>query len=221
MILISGKSYLPLKRLMDIVGSLGALLILIPLMGWIALRVKKELGSPVIFAQPRPGRGEKIFINYKFRSMRRGADASGRPLPDWKRLTPFGRWLRSSSLDELPELWNVLKGEMSLVGPRPLLVDFLPLFSEEEARRHSVRPGITGLAQINGRNAMSWEKRLQYDLEYVDRLSLRLDLKILWRTAAAVLRRSGIDAGEGETIITPPTEIKRPRALEKIKDSKE
>ena len=153
--------------------------------------------------------------------MRQAVDASGRPLPDRERLTPFGRELRRSSLDELPELWNVLKGEMSLVGPRPLLVDFLPLFSEEEARRHSVRPGLTGLAQINGRNAMSWEKRLQYDLEYVDRLSLWLDLKILWRTAAVVLRRNGIDAGAGETIIAPPAEIKRPRALEKIKGAKD
>ena len=221
MILISGKSYLPLKRLMDIAGSLGALLILSPLMVGVALRVKRELGSPVIFAQPRPGRGEKIFMNYKFRSMRQAVDASGRPLPDRERLTPFGRRLRRSSLDELPELWNVLKGDMSLVGPRPLLVDFLPLFGEEEARRHSVRPGLTGLAQVSGRNAMSWEKRLQYDLEYVDRLSLWLDLKILWRTVAAVLRRDGIDAGEGETVIAPPTEIKRPRALKKIKGAKD
>ena len=209
------------KRALDVVFSVVSMAVLSPLFLLIAVLIKLDSPGPVIFSQKRYGKDKALFDIYKFRSMRHAVDASGRPLPDRERLTPFGRRLRRSSLDELPELWNVLKGDMSLVGPRPLLVDFLPLFGEEEARRHSVRPGLTGLAQVSGRNAMSWEKRLQYDLEYVDRLSLWLDLKILWRTVAAVLRRDGIDAGEGETVIAPPTEIKRPRALEKIKGAKD
>ncbi len=221
MFLLSGKSYLPLKRLLDIVGSCSALLVFSPLMLLVAHKVKKNLGSPVIFAQRRPGLGEKPFLNYKFRSMKDPVDENGRPLPDEERLTPFGRKLRSTSLDELPELWNVLRGDMSLVGPRPLLVEFLPLFDENEARRHSVRPGITGLAQVNGRNAMSWDERTAYDLEYVENISLRLDLKILWRTVAAVFSRKGIDAGTHETIITPPTTIKRPHILEQLGLDKE
>ena len=176
---------------------------------------------PLRPAKRRPGLGEKPFLNYKFRTMKDALDENGRPLPDEERLTPFGKKLRSSSLDELPELWNVLRGDMSLVGPRPLLVEFLPLFDENEARRHSVRPGITGLAQVNGRNAMSWDERTAYDLEYIDNISLRLDLKILWRTVAAVFSRKGIDAGAHETIITPPTTIKRPNILEQLGLDKE
>ena len=221
MFLLSGKSYLPLKRLLDIVSASCALLLFSPLMLLVARRVKKELGSPVIFAQPRPGLGEKPFLNYKFRSMKDAVDEKGRPLPDEERLTPFGRKLRSTSLDELPELWNVLKGDMSLVGPRPLLIEFLPLFDENEARRHSVRPGITGLAQVNGRNAMSWDARTAYDLTYVENISLWLDLKIIWRTVAAVFSRKGIDAGEHETIITPPKTIKRPHILKQLGLDKE
>ena len=221
MFLLSGKSYLPLKRLLDIIGASCALLLFSPLMLLVARRVKKELGSPVIFAQPRPGLDEKSFLNYKFRSMKDAVDGNGRPLPDEERLTPFGRKLRSTSLDELPELWNVLKGDMSLVGPRPLLIEFLPLFDENEARRHSVRPGITGLAQVNGRNAMSWDARTAYDLTYVENISLWLDLKIIWRTVAAVFSRKGIDAGEHETIITPPKTIKRPHILKQLGLDKE
>jgi len=216
MLLLSGKSYLPLKRALDIIGAGCALLLFSPLLAIVARKVKKNLGSPVIFSQMRPGLNERPFRNYKFRSMKDAADADGRPLPDEERLTPFGKKLRSTSLDELPELWNVLKGDMSLVGPRPLLVDFLPLFDEDEARRHSVRPGITGLAQVNGRNAMSWDARTAYDLEYVENISLWLDIKIIWRTVAAVFSRKGIDAGEHETIITPPTEVKRPHILEQL-----
>ena len=216
MFLLSGKSYLPLKRAIDIAGSACALALFSPLLLLVAWKVKKNLGSPVIFAQMRPGLNEKPFRNYKFRSMKDAADASGRPLPDEERLTPFGKKLRSTSLDELPELWNVLRGDMSLVGPRPLLIDFLPLFDEDEARRHSVRPGITGLAQVNGRNAMSWDERTAYDLEYVENISLWLDLKIIWRTVAAVFSRSGINAGAHETIITPPTTVKRPHILRQL-----
>lgn len=212
----SGAGYRPLKRLMDICGSVTALALFSPLMLYVAYKVKNNLGSPVLFKQARPGRGEKPFMNYKFRSMRDIYDADGKPLPDSERLTPFGEFLRSSSLDELPELWNVLRGEMSLVGPRPLLVSFLPLFSEEEARRHSVKPGITGWAQVNGRNEMTWRKRNEYDLWYVEHMSFPLDMKILWMTVRAVFNRSGINSGADKTIITPPTEIKRPCILEKI-----
>ena len=216
MFLISGASYKPLKRFIDICGSLFVLLLLSPLFVWTAYKVRKNLGNPVIFKQIRPGLNEMPFTNYKFRSMRDAYDANGRSLPDSERLTQFGRFLRASSLDELPELWNVLRGDMSLVGPRPLLVSFLPLFSEDDARRHSVRPGITGLAQINGRNEMTWQKRIEYDINYIEHMSLALDVKIIWRTLQPVIHKSGINSDTGKTIITPPTEIKRPDILKQL-----
>ena len=216
MFLISGASYRPLKRFIDICGSLFVILLLSPLFIWTACKVRKNLGRPVIFKQIRPGLNEMPFTNYKFRSMRDTYDANGDPLSDSERLTPFGEFLRASSLDELPELWNVLRGDMSLVGPRPLLVSFLPLFSENDARRHSVRPGITGLAQINGRNEMTWQKRIEYDIDYVKHISLALDMKIIWRTLRPVMHKSGINSDKGKTIITPPAEIKRPDILKKL-----
>lgn len=160
----------------------------------VAFLVRMKLGSPVLFHQRRPGRGGRIFTMYKFRTMTDGRDADGKLLPDAHRLPPFGRWLRASSLDELPELINVIKGDMSLVGPRPLLPEYLPLYSPEQARRHDVRPGITGWAQVNGRNAISWEEKFYYDVWYVDNQSLLLDLKILFMTLARVLRREGVTA---------------------------
>lgn len=214
--LVSKKGYPFLKRGMDIVGALAALIILSPVMVYVACRVKKNLGSPVLFYQIRPGLHERAFKIYKFRSMAEVFDSDGTPLPDIERLTSFGAFLRSSSLDELPELWNVLKGDMSLVGPRPLLVEFLPLYSEEEARRHFVRPSITGLAQINGRNSITWDKRLEYDCYYVENMSLLLDLKIMWKTISIVIRKDGTSAGEKETIITPPKTIKRPNILKEL-----
>lgn len=183
---------------------------------FVAWKVKKNLGSPVIFTQLRPGLEEKVFQNYKFRSMKNAFDREGKPLPDGERLTDFGRFLRASSLDELPEFWNVLKGEMSLVGPRPLLISFLPLFDEKEALRHSVLPGITGWAQVNGRNGMTWEKRNAYDLFYVENMSLALDLRIIWMTVKTVVLREGVNAGANETIIKPPTEVKRPHILQEL-----
>ena len=166
----------------------------VPLVAAIALLVRIRIGSPIFFRQRRPGRRGEIFELVKFRTMRDAADASGHPLPDAERLTPFGRWLRASSLDELPELWNVLKGDMSLVGPRPLLIEYLPRYSERQARRHEVRPGITGLAQVMGRNALSWQEKFEWDVRYVDTRSFWLDLKILLRTLKAVFFREGISA---------------------------
>ena len=161
------------------------------------MMIRRDMGSPVLFRQTRPGVHGKPFQMTKFRTMRDAIDADGRPLPDAKRLTKFGRFLRSSSLDELPELWNVLKGDMSLVGPRPLLMDYLPLYSAEQARRHEVLPGVTGWAQINGRNAISWDEKFSLDVWYVDNRNLWLDLKILWFTIRKVFKREGISsAGE-------------------------
>ena len=182
------------KRLFDILVSAGALLLLAPLLALIAWLVHRHLGAPVLFRQQRPGRNGIPFELVKFRSMRDAVDARGEPLPDGERLTPFGRFLRASSLDELPELWNVLRGDMSLVGPRPLLMEYLPLYDAEQFRRHAVRPGITGWAQVNGRNALSWEQKFALDVWYVDRCSLALDLRILWLTALSVLKREGISA---------------------------
>jgi lipopolysaccharide/colanic/teichoic acid biosynthesis glycosyltransferase len=186
-----------MKRLFDLLMSLSLLLVLaLPLLLLCAM-VRRKLGSPVLFCQTRPGLQGQPFMMVKFRTMtdKRGPD--GILLPDAQRLTTFGRFLRASSLDELPELWNVLRGEMSLIGPRPLLMEYLPLYSTEQARRHEVRPGITGWAQINGRNALSWDERFRLDVWYVDHRSLGLDLRILWLTVRKVLMREGISA-QGE-----------------------
>jgi lipopolysaccharide/colanic/teichoic acid biosynthesis glycosyltransferase len=177
-------------------SALGLLLLSVPL-ALLAWQVRRKLGSPVLFTQVRPGLHGKPFRMVKFRTMTDARDASGALLPDAQRLTSFGRFLRASSLDELPELWNVLRGEMSLVGPRPLLVEYLPLYSPEQARRHAVRPGITGWAQINGRNAISWVDKFALDVWYVDHRSLWLDVRILWLTVKKVICREGITA-EGD-----------------------
>ncbi|WP_093351881.1 sugar transferase [Variovorax sp. PDC80] len=183
-----------MKRLFDIVLAGLALLILgLPLL-FLTWQVRRKLGNPAFFRQRRPGLGGRPFNMVKFRTMTDARGAGGVLLPDADRLTPFGRFLRASSLDELPELWNVLKGDMSLVGPRPLLMDYLPLYSAEQARRHEVRPGITGWAQINGRNALSWDEKFKLDVWYVDNRSLYLDIKILWLTVRKVLVRDGITA---------------------------
>ena len=189
-----------MKRLFDIVVSACALLVLaLPILVVIWM-VRRKLGSPVFFAQVRPGMHGKPFKMVKFRSMTSERGTDGELLPDAERLTPFGRFLRSTSLDELPELWNVLKGDMSLVGPRPLLMEYLPLYSPEQARRHEVRPGITGWAQVNGRNAISWEDKFKLDVWYVDHCSLWLDIKILWLTVKKVLVREGISAAGEATM---------------------
>lgn len=181
-----------MKRIFDIVVSLLALLALSPLLAVLALQVRRKLGRPVLFRQSRPGLHERSFEIRKFRTMTDDRDTDGNLLADSERLLPFGRFLRSTSLDELPELWNVLKGEMSLVGPRPLLMEYLDLYSEEQARRHEVRPGITGWAQVNGRNALTWEEKFDLDVWYVDNHSLWLDLKILILTIARVFKREGV-----------------------------
>ena len=188
-----------IKRPQDIVLSAAALVVLSPVLAVTAGLVKKRLGSPVIFAQERPGKDGKIFRLYKFRTMTDEKDAEGNLLSDEVRLTPFGQKLRSTSIDELPELWNVLKGDMSVVGPRPLLVKYLPRYNEHQARRHEVRPGITGWAQIHGRNTLSWEDKFDYDVEYVDHVSFTGDWKIIFRTIGAVLHREGISS---ETSVT-------------------
>ena len=186
-----------MKRLFDLLLSFGLLLALaLPLLLLWGL-VRRKLGSPVLFRQVRPGLHGRPFMMVKFRTMTDEHGADGELLPDAQRLTPFGRFLRAASLDELPELWNVLRGEMSLVGPRPLLMEYLPLYSPEQARRHEVRPGITGWAQVNGRNALSWEERFKLDVWYVDHRSLWLDLRILWLTVRKVIVREGISA-QGE-----------------------
>ncbi len=186
-----------IKRLFDIVASALGLLLLSIVIAVVAWKIRRKLGSPVLFRQVRPGLDGKPFEMIKFRTMRDAVDAQGNSLPDSERMTPFGSFLRASSLDELPELWNVLKGDMSLVGPRPLLMEYLPLYSPEQSRRHEVRPGVTGWAQINGRNALSWEEKFNLDVWYVDNRSLWLDLKILFLTIKKVVVRDGISA-EGE-----------------------
>lgn len=190
-----------LKRFFDIVVSFVALVVLSPVILFVAWKVRRHLGSPVLFRQVRPGLHNKPFEMLKFRTMRDALDKSGNPLPDNQRMTGFGSFLRSSSLDELPGLWNVLKGEMSLVGPRPLLMEYLPLYSPEQARRHDVKPGITGWAQVNGRNAISWEQKFQYDIWYVENQSFWLDVKILALTLKKVFIREGISA-EGEVTMS-------------------
>lgn len=189
-----------MKRLIDFLASLLGLLLLALPLALLAWQVRRKLGSPVLFTQVRPGLHGKPFRMVKFRTMTDARDASGALLPDAQRLTPFGRFLRYSSLDELPELWNVLRGEMSLVGPRPLLMEYLPLYSPEQARRHEVRPGITGWAQVNGRNAISWADKFALDVWYVDHRSLWLDVRILWLTVRKVLVRDGISAAGEATM---------------------
>ena len=189
---ISRVTYALIKRAMDVIGASLALLILSPLLLAIAVAVRLRLGRPVIFRQTRPGRAGKPFTVLKFRTMRKALDRDGKALPDAARLTPLGRFLRAGSLDELPELVNVVRGDMSLVGPRPLLLEYLPLYSAEQQRRHAVRPGLTGWAQVNGRNALTWPEKFQLDVYYVDHVSLALDCKILLRTFVHVLRRDGI-----------------------------
>jgi len=189
-----------MKRLVDIVLACLALLLLgLPLL-FLTWQVRRKLGSPAFFRQTRPGMHGQPFNMVKFRTMTDARGADGALLPDADRLTPFGRFLRASSLDELPELWSVLKGDMSLVGPRPLLMDYLPLYSAEQSRRHEVRPGITGWAQINGRNALSWDEKFKLDVWYVDNRSLWLDIKILWLTVRKVLVRDGISAAGEATM---------------------
>ena len=190
-----------LKRLLDIIIASIALILLSPLYFYVARKVKKNLGSPVLFRQVRPGLHGKPFEMIKFRTMKDAVDAQGNPLPDSERLTPFGKMLRSTSLDEMPELWNVIKGDMSIVGPRPLLTEYLPLYNEEQAKRHNVRPGMTGHAQVNGRNAISWEEKFKLDTWYVENQSTLLDFKIMFKTVHKVLAKDDISA-EGEATMT-------------------
>ena len=189
-----------IKRKLDILLSGTALVVLSPVMAVTAWQVRKKLGSPVLFTQLRPGKGEKIFKMYKFRTMTDERDAKGNLLPDEQRLTEFGKFLRESSLDELPELLNILKGDMSLVGPRPLLVQYLPLYNKRQHKRHSVLPGITGLAQINGRNSISWEEKFEYDVQYAKHVTFLGDLKILFETVFKVLKREGINSENSATM---------------------
>lgn len=191
---MSGTAVRALKRSEDVVVALIALVLLAPLLLALALAVRIWLGSPVLFVQARPGRGARPFRLLKFRTMREGTGADGAPLPDAQRLTRFGTMLRSTSLDELPEFINVLRGDLSLVGPRPLLMEYLPYYTPTEARRHEVRPGVTGLAQIKGRNALTWEERLALDVHYVDHGGFWLDQKILLSTLLTVIKREGITA---------------------------
>jgi lipopolysaccharide/colanic/teichoic acid biosynthesis glycosyltransferase len=190
-----------MKRLFDFLVALAVLSVLWPVIIILTILIALKLGRPVLFAQVRPGLGGQLFKMYKFRSMTEERDDNGELLPDEKRLLPFGQFLRSTSLDELPGLLNVLRGELSLVGPRPLLVEYLPLYSKEQNRRHALRPGITGWAQVNGRNTLSWEKKFEYDVWYVDNQSFWLDIKILFMTVLKVLKRSDINQ-VGEATMT-------------------
>jgi lipopolysaccharide/colanic/teichoic acid biosynthesis glycosyltransferase len=190
-----------IKRLLDIIIATTALIILSPLYAFVAYKVKKNLGSPVLFRQVRPGLHGKPFEMIKFRTMKDAVDAQGNLLPDSERLTAFGKMLRSTSLDEMPELWNVVKGDMSIVGPRPLLTEYLPLYNQEQAKRHDVRPGMTGHAQVNGRNAISWEEKFKLDTWYVENQSTLLDFKIMFKTVHKVLAKDDISA-EGEATMT-------------------
>ncbi len=188
------------KRVLDVVFALFALVLLSPILLVVAILVRVKLGSPVIFKQERPGKDERIFRLYKFRTMTDARDKKGRLLPDEKRLTRFGRVLRASSLDELPELVNILKGDMSFVGPRPLLVEYLPYYTKAERCRHDVRPGLTGLAQVSGRNLVGWKKRFEIDAIYVNHVTFFQDLKIVFSTLLQVVRRSGISDGKSQTM---------------------
>ncbi len=190
--MLNRTGYLTFKRIFDFCSALGGIILLSPVLLTIYLLARKKLGSPVLFRQHRPGKNGKLFIMYKFRTMTDDKGPSGTLLPDELRLTPFGKFLRSTSLDELPELFNVLRGEMSLVGPRPLLPQYLGRYTPTQARRLEVKPGITGWAQINGRNALSWEEKFALDVWYVDNASFTLDLKILWKTLGKIIKREGI-----------------------------
>lgn len=181
-----------IKRMLDFILSLIALIVLSPLMLIIGLLVRIKLGKPIIFKQKRPGKNEKIFTLYKFITMTDEKDQNGNLLPDAERLTKFGKTLRSTSLDELPELWNILKGEMAIVGPRPLLVEYLPLYNEKQKHRHDVRPGLTGLAQISGRNTIDWEEKFEEDIEYIQNVNFVTDCKIVFKTVSKVLKKEGI-----------------------------
>lgn len=188
------------KRFLDIIMSLFAIIILSPILLVIFITIRAKLGSPAIFTQERPGKDEKIFKMYKFRSMTDEKDNNGNLLPDEQRLTSFGRKLRSTSLDELPELFNILKGDMSIVGPRPLLVDYLTLYNDEQKQRHNVRPGLTGYAQVNGRNLIDWDERFKKDIYYVRNLSLATDVKVIFDTIKVVLKRDGISSETSATM---------------------
>ena len=210
------KKYI--KRILDVILSFTALCILSPIIAIIAILVRIKLGSPVLFKQDRPGKNGEVFCIYKFRTMTDKRDSNGDLLPDMERLPFFGRILRSTSLDELPELINILKGEMSLVGPRPLAVEYLPYYSEVEKHRHDVRPGLTGLAQINGRNTIIWEKKFEYDIKYVENLSFVLDLEIILKTVIKVFERDDVVApGEG---IEEDFNIYRERQIKERADAK-
>ncbi len=189
-----------LKRLLDFVLSLITSIILSPVMLVVAVLVRIKLGSPVLFQQQRPGKDEKIFNMYKFRTMTDERDENGELLPDEVRLTKFGKTLRSTSLDELPELFNIVKGDMSIVGPRPLLVRYLPLYNERQKHRHDVRPGFTGLAQVNGRNSISWEEKFEWDVKYVEHVTFLRDCRIILKTIAVVLKRDGISSATSATM---------------------
>jgi sugar transferase EpsL len=209
------------KRVIDVLGAAVGLIVLGPLLAVLAWRVRREVGPPALFHQQRPGLHGELFKLHKFRTMTDAVGPDGRPLPDGERLTPFGRWLRASSMDELPELWNVLRGDMSLVGPRPLLVEYLDLYTPRQARRHEVRPGITGWSQIHGRNDMSWPEKLELDVWYVENQSLLLDVRILLRTLWVTARREGVNlaghdttvpfAGEDDGVNRPPSGIEDDR----------
>ena len=188
------------KRCLDFLLSLAALIILSPVLLLVAILVRCKLGSPILFKQKRPGLHEKIFCMYKFRTMTDAKDADGNLLPDEVRLTKFGKLLRSTSLDELPELFNILKGDMAIVGPRPLLVQYLPRYNERQHHRHDVRPGFTGLAQVNGRNSISWQKKFEWDVRYVENVSFLMDLRIIAKTVKVVLKRDGISSETSATM---------------------
>lgn len=190
-----------IKRILDLILSLMALIVLMPLMIIIGILVRINLGSPIIFKQKRPGKNEKIFTLYKFRTMTDKRDIDGNLLPDEYRLTKFGKFLRSTSLDELPELINIIKGDMAIVGPRPLLVEYLPYYTEEEKHRHDVRPGLTGLAQVNGRNALQWEERFSFDLQYVKNITFKNDMTIIFKTIGKVIKKEDILVGKQQILL--------------------